>query len=190
MKGKRTGLEFEQHELIVTQGDDLLVHYLKKPNTRQDSVKFINTNGILAVTGDYGNWMFCREFHPTSDGYVSDGYWCEKLQILSTQDPYEFDEVETLNRINKELEDENGDLTDEENKYLNGCKDALGDGKFDYEYYAHRENVGRYCDHECVPYAKDVTYWLKVVFDAFDEICRRMKEKDPINYQLLTKNDL
>ena len=30
MKGKRTGIDFSEHELIVTKNDSVLIHHLKK----------------------------------------------------------------------------------------------------------------------------------------------------------------
>jgi len=33
-------------------------------------------------------------------------------------------------------------------------------------------------DSEGVPNVKKVKIWLQIVFDAFDEICRRMKEEE------------
>jgi hypothetical protein len=62
MKGKRTGIEFGEHEVLVTKTEECLIHYLKKPNTISDSIKYINVGGILAVTGDYGNWIFVENF--------------------------------------------------------------------------------------------------------------------------------
>jgi hypothetical protein len=71
--GSRTNFDFSEHELIITKSDGLLVHTLKhKDYNKMYRFDFINTNGIMAVTGDYGNWMFCREFHPSPDGGVSD----------------------------------------------------------------------------------------------------------------------
>lgn len=175
MKGKRTGIEFEEHELIITEEDGLLVHYLKKPDTIYDNIKFINTNGILAVTGDYSNWIFCREFHPGADGGVSDYYWIEKLRIASCQEPEKFDSDETQKEIEKMLLEEE-DLTPEEKEYLEECLSRVDD-QFDYEHYAHRENCGRFQDHEYVPHCKKIKNQLLVVFDGFDEICRRMKEE-------------
>ena len=49
---KRTSVDFKDHELIIKETDDLSVYHLKKPDTYYDSVKFINTNGIMVVTGD------------------------------------------------------------------------------------------------------------------------------------------
>ena len=103
MKGKRTGLDFSKHELLCTKSDELTIHHLKKPNTYYDSIKYINTQGIMAVTGDYGNWIFCREFHPSADDYVSSGYWCEKLSIASCQVYKEYDPEETEKEIKRRL---------------------------------------------------------------------------------------
>lgn len=54
---KRTNVDFSKHELTINKSDCTTVYYLKKPGTVVDSVRFINTNGILAVNGDYGNWI-------------------------------------------------------------------------------------------------------------------------------------
>lgn len=32
-------------------------------------------------------------------------------------------------------------------------------------------------DYECLPNGKVIKWWLQVVFDAFDEICHRLKSK-------------
>jgi hypothetical protein len=191
MKGKRTGLDFSEHKLIITKTDEVLIHYLKKPNTTWDSIKFINTNGIMAVTGDYGNWIFCREFHPSADGYVSDGYWHEKLQISSTQDATEFDGEATrealIQKIKEykeekieELEDGEEIEEDEEDEileYYKGCLERCDEILFDYEIFAYREQPNR-LDYDDVILIKDYKPWLKCIFDGFEEICRRMKEEE------------
>ncbi len=69
---KRTNLDFTKHELLITNQEGLLIHHLKVPNTVIYNVKFINTNGVMVVTGDLGHWIFCREFHPAPDEFVSD----------------------------------------------------------------------------------------------------------------------
>ena len=174
MQGKRTGLEFKDHELKTVQTTGLVIHQLKKPNTLCDNIKFINTSGVLVVTGDYGNWIFCREFHPSEDGRVSDGYWKEKLQQSSTQKPDEFDEEGTIKEIKELLEGSEG-LTEEETEYLENCLSEAECGEFDYNIVAHRSNVGRFADHENVPGRTKTIYWLLAVFDGFEEICRRIK---------------
>lgn len=179
MQPKRTDIDFSKHEVLVTKENGLLVHYIKKPNTVVDSVKFINTNYILAVTGDYGNWIFCREFHPSADNYVSDSYWIEKLKISSTQVPGKYDSTKTEEEIRKLLAEDDIDedkLTNEEKEYLNDLLLCVDD-EFEYTYSAYRNNVGKFSDYERVPYTKTLDYGLLAVFDAFDEICRRMKEE-------------
>lgn len=176
--GNRSGVDFSKHEVIITQNEFVNIWYLKKPKTMCDSIKYINTNGILAVTGDYGNWIFCREFHPgpTTSG-VSDGYWEEKLQISSTQQPEEYDSVNTQSAIEAML---NGGLqeygyTDQKlekmKTYMEGCLERVED-ELDYTNFAYREGPS-FIDHESVILVKKTKYWLTVVFDGFEEICER-----------------
>ena len=187
MKGKRTGIEFENHELIINDNDYASVYHLKKPNSVISNIKFINTNGILAVTGDYGNWIFCREFHPSADGFVSDGYWIEKVKTLSCQEPLEFDIDETVedlkekkeqyledNQIVEEFTDE--DDLDEVVKYYRECIErAEYEDVESYKNYAYN-NMPRNFDYDDVVFVESPKFWLKAVFDGFDEICRRLKE--------------
>lgn len=178
MRNKRTKMDFSEHELIIEKSENLIVHHLKKPHTCIDSIKYINTNGILAVTGDYGNWIFTREYIPSSNGYVSDDYWEGKLRYASTQVPTEFDPDETENEIKKMLD--NDDLSEEEKEYLNGCLKNLEDGEMYYKYFAYTENCGRFEDSEYVPYYEKTVYWLQVVFDGFDEMCSRLKNNENV----------
>ena len=182
MKGKRSGLEFEKHELTVTHTDEpnilITVHRLKKPDTFTESMKFINTNGVLVVTGDWGNWIFCREFHPGPKNGVSDGYWCEKLQIASSQEPYEYDEDATRVGLNERLCDAEEPPDEKTKEYLLECLDRCGE-EFYYLAWAH-DNMPHGYDHEYVVNRRKIKPWLQVVFDGFDEICRRMKEQSTI----------
>ena len=172
----RTNLDFSKHELIITNNDNILIHHLKKPDTVIYNIKFINTNDVMVVTGDFGNWVFCREFHPSEDGYVSDGYWIEKLTNSSTQVASEYSPVATKKTILELLKDEDNDLTEEEKDYLNECMDNLYDCELDYTYFAYRDNVGRFEDAEYVPFEKEINPWLLYIFDGFEEICRRIKD--------------
>ena len=168
----RTDMDWSGHELIITDTEGLLTHYLKKPGTLMDAVMFINTNGVLVVTGDYSNWMFDREFHPSKGGFVQDTYWAEKLKQSSTQVPYEFDPEGTADTIIELLQGE--DITESEREYLEECLSLSDSSKFDYERIAYRENVGRYQDYERIPYEDRIVRHLLVVFDAFEEICKRL----------------
>ena len=169
---KRSNCNFDTHELIITKNECCSVYQLKKPKTILDSIKFINTNGILAVTGDYGNWIFCREFHPSEDGFVSDGYWLEKLEIASSQDGREFSSELSKKQILDCLEEEG--ITEEEKEWYESLLENIDD-EFEYKNIAYNDKPLD-IDWECIPYRKVTKYWLEVIFDGFDEICKRIKE--------------
>ena len=103
---------------------------------------------------------------------MQDIYWAEKLKQSSTQVPYEFDPEGTTDTIIELLQGE--DITESEREYLEECLSHADSGKFDYERIAYRENVGRYQDYERIPYEDRIVHHLLVVFDAFEEICKRL----------------
>ena len=184
LRKKRSKKQFIECEVTVKKygEDDVIIHRIGKPGKRCEEVVFINAEGVLTVTGDYGNWVFCREFHPTADGYVSDSYWIEKLKIASSQQPGSYDADETRKEIEQRLND--GDLYDEDKEYLESLLGYVDDGEAGYLAYAH-ENLPKYRDHEFVPYRKKLDYWLEVIFDAFEEICRRLeKDMEPKGLQV------
>lgn len=176
---KRTKYDFSKHDLIVTESDICSVYWLKKPDSNYShSVKFINSNGILAVTGDYGNWIFCREFHPGKKGFVSDGYWNEKLRINSVQDSDVYNPEETIKQLKYEIKKglkEYGysgeDLKDIKEFY----NDVLLDVVDEESVYLEKmySEAPRCLDTECIPYVKTTQPSLNYVYDAFDEICSR-----------------
>jgi len=173
--GKRTEVDFSEHELIITKNDSLAIWELKIPKSNMEWIRFINVEGHLLVVGDYGDWVFCREFHPSASSGVSDSYWCEKIHIANpNMKCYEFDAEGTAKEI-EELLTTSDNLTEDEIEYLNECKHNLEDGEFDYSYVAYRNNIGRFEDSEYVPYVKRINIQLQIVFDGFDEICRRLK---------------
>jgi len=167
-KESRTGYDFSKHELTVTKSENAVVYKFKRPDTIQGAAIFINSCGIMAVTGDWGNWIFCREFHPSADGRVSDSYWCEKLRIASSQSHEDYSADKTRKEIEGRLKEE--DLDPEDEEYLKDLLDHVDDD--DYEHYAH-ENLPNGCDFEFVPICHENKFWIKAIFDAFDEICTR-----------------
>jgi len=173
MRKRIPNVDFSRHVLTEKRFEGVLIHKFGVPGSSIYMIKFINTEGILAVTGDVGNWVFCREFHPSAEGQVSDQYWCEKLKIASKQSPYEFDSDATQKEIDRLIKEEE-DLTPEELEYLRNLDPS--EGEFDYTHHAYRDNVGRFNDGEYVPLVKSLNVQLAIVFDAFDEICKRMKE--------------
>jgi hypothetical protein len=186
MKGKRTGIDFSKHVVTVIKSDGLLVHHIKQPHTSDRNIKFINTNGILAVTGDYGNWIFCREFHPSPDGGVSDGYWDEKLQIASCQVAQEYDAEATRREVQQLISGglEEYGYRDTQlaamKEYYEECLDQVDD---EIEYLAVARNHPPFTDCESIIFRKKPKIWLLCVFDGFDEICRRLKETELLTQQ-------
>ena len=82
---KNTDIDWGKHEMTIRQEGSITIHHLKFPDSSIYNVKFINGEGVLTVTGDFGNWVFCSPFVPSETGYVSEAYWLEKLRIASCQ---------------------------------------------------------------------------------------------------------
>lgn len=177
----RTGVDFSKHELNIIKDNNCTIHDLKKPGSDYcQRIKFINTCGVLVVTGDYGNWIFCREFHPSKKEKVSDHYWIEKAQINSTQKPTEFDSNATDTYIQQGIASDleeygyGGDKLEEMKKYYTDLLDYVHLSEWEYISYAYN-NYPSFVDVEQVPFVKSTNIQLQVVFDAFDEICDRVE---------------
>ena len=181
MKGKRTEVEFENHELLTAKQDGLLIYELKKPNTLQGRIRFVNIEGAMVVLGDYGHWIFSRQFHPSDEGHVDDYYWLEKLESYSTQKGREYDSEELENGIDGGLEEYGytGDDLETMKDFYESCK-TFSDTEWEYVAFAHGDDKPNFIEHDQVPFAQRTKQWLLIVFDGFDEICRRMKNNEPI----------
>jgi hypothetical protein len=191
--GKRTRIDYSNHLLHIVENEHVNIHHLRLADTGMHSVKFINCGGIMAVTGDFGNWIFCREFVPSSKGYACEGYWQEKLHISSTQKPEEVDfdriKVSVKNRLEERmkeieyegdhpLEDHYFDHDDSELMFWKKLYDAAEEGdELGYQVAAFRSNSDFAPDYESIPYHKKSPFWLLAVMDAFDEICDRYKKE-------------
>lgn len=177
---KRTSIDYSKHVVTETKSEGLLVHHFGEPGTIINSMTFINTHGIMAVTGDFGNWIFCREFHPSAEGRVSDHYWQGKLRNSSTQVGEEYDSEATRRAIEVELNvgyaeyGYSGTRLEEMIEYGEECLRLVHD-KYAYELYAHREIPHGDSENAICCYKNHI--WLDCIFDGFDEICLRMKEQ-------------
>jgi hypothetical protein len=173
MREKRTTIDFSKHIVTVTKHEGLLIYNFAIPGTLTNSVIFINTKGIMAVTGDFGNWIFNREFHPSKNNYVEDIYWLEKLRLSSSQNPYEFDSDTAKKQIKELLDDPDHNLTPNEQEWLQELSDAANGGE--YEYIAEAMDRPSSFEVEIIPQGKITKYWVLCIFDAYDEICNRIK---------------
>jgi hypothetical protein len=175
---RRTKIDFSKHELKVTKLEGVLIHEFKRPDTRNCMLVFINTNGIMSVTGDFGNWIFCREFHPSADNEhgVSGGYWDEKLEISSVQKSDKYDAEQTtklLNEFKETFEDSFGREMDEDEKEWIEQLENNVDDEHEYTYLAYREKPST-IDYESVPFGEKRHFWLDCVYDGFDAICQTL----------------
>lgn len=185
---KRTDVDFSKHILSETHytnpitGHNLDVWELKMPNTMWYRVIFINSCNTLTIDGDYGRFSFCREFHPSSDGGVSDGYWFEKMRHDNCLTYNEYDgeatrkELEAL--IDGGLADEWGWEGGALEKGVRDLEELLYyvDDEVEYKYHAFRGGLD--IDYEDIPYCKEKNVQLDIYFDAFDYICQKMKEDE------------
>jgi hypothetical protein len=191
MKGKRTSIDFSNHEHrieIFKSGEkEIRVDHFQVGNSSTNYIQFINTDRVMTVTGDFGNWIFCRPFHPSPKGGVSEQYWIEKLRISSSQELARYDADETEKEIKELIKnglEEYGYKDDELKEIKDWFKELLQevDDELNYTYKAFRE-YGRpnFIDGEQIPLCKKVNQWLLIIFDAFDEICRRLELAETSN---------
>jgi len=119
---------------------------------------------------------------PSIDGYVSDDYWIEKLKTSSDQDGEEFsaklteDEIKRGLDIDLEEQGYEGEELEEMKEYYKGLLEHLDGVEWQYISYAYG-NKPYFLDAEDVPFVKDTKPYLKAIFDAFDEICKRLMQQ-------------
>lgn len=173
----RSLFDFSKHELKITENDSVKIYEFKRPDTTNCMLVFINCNNVLTVTGDLGNWVFCREFHPTPDGFVSGSYWDEKLEISSVQKAKVYDSEETAKLIKEfkdSFEDSYGrEMNEYESEWVEELENNVED-EHEYIYIAYRRTPSS-IDCEQVPFGKKRHVWLNAVYDGFDAMCSYLK---------------
>jgi len=191
MKKIRTGVDFSKHvhriEIFKSETNpknEIRIDHFQIGDSNQQYIQFINTNSTLTITGDYGNWVFCRPFIPSEDGYVSDGYWLEKASIASTQEATKYDPEQTAEAIQKLIGGELEEIGYEEEN-LEKLKDwfvnllEYTDDELEYTHEAYRGfSRPDIIDYDYIPFVKETNIWLQIIFDAFDEICTRIKKEE------------
>jgi len=179
-------MDWSKHQLIEELNDTAKIWRLKKPDTSVQSVNFINIDGTLLVTGDYGRWSFCREFHPGIED-VSPHYWLEKIRIGSTQETGDFDakylQEQIKDKIETLIETFEGDYQNENfAETLQFYKDLQDFDDIEPEYISYVNGDKPSClDWEDIPTGKKMNTSLEVIFDAFNEINRRVKTRESDN---------
>lgn len=185
LREKYTDWDFSEfthtvEEFKSDKGNSIRIDHLRKGDSNTGYVRFVNDDYGLSVFGDFGNWIFCRPFVPSAEGYVSVGYWNEKLKTHSTQEHGVYDPEETEKEIQELIDsglEEYGYDGDELEKIKDWLTDLLDyvDDEYEYMYHAFRSHDCPFDDMENVPFCKKGSYRLLIVFDAFNEICSRIK---------------
>jgi len=185
---KRTNINFNKHELITKYSDDFKMYKLKIPNSSYEHISFVNTQGVCLVIGDFGNFVFCREYHPIVEGYVSDEYWCEKYRISTGHKTHEWDYEATRQALQSGIDGEleeygyiENQLTEMKSYYrtLLQCTDL---SEQEYLDYAYQKYIPNFITLEDVPFCEKIKYRFLIVFDAFEEICNRLTKIDTLKY--------
>jgi hypothetical protein len=164
---QHTKIDFSKHILETKDLGDIQVYTFKLPDSDyKHKVVFIVGEGVTTVTGDFGNWVFCREFHPRGTEYISRGYADEKLEINSVQKSSKFDTDRTVELI-KQFEEEYLEELDEETKDWLEQLDNEASDEVEYTRIAYREQP-RWVDYDEIPFGEIRHPWLDAVYDAFN----------------------
>lgn len=163
------------------EGNEVRIDHLQKGNSNSGYVRLVNDKYGLSVFGDFGDWVFRRGFIPQSGQHVDMHYFAGKLSSYIKHS--EFDSEETA----KELEELiNGGLEEwgyegeELKKAIKWFKELLEnvDDELEYTYIAYRGDNPSDMDYDYIPFVKKGSVQLKIVLEAFNVMCDRLKEKE------------
>jgi len=166
-------LDWSKHEFIIKKhgGVDLETYELKIPDSLMFRVKFTLTDNKTLITGDYGTWTICRMFAPSADGFVSVIYWLEKMRIESEQVLESWDSdltVEAIAEYWDEIKDESDDTLKEMYSRMTEIAE-LSENEEVYYHLCQDEGI----DTEDIISEKKLNPHIEIIFDAFNEMCRR-----------------
>ena len=189
MRENRTGSNFEKHVHTVEifrseQGNEIQIDHFGKPGSRQGYICFTNSKEGCSITGDYGNWICSRYLYPSAEGHILDSYIGEKFRYKSTQQLSKYDPEETTKEIQEKINgglEEYGYEGEDLQKAIEWYTNLLSyvDDEIEYTYQAYRDCYKPdFIDYDEIPFAKEPNIQLMIIFDAFDEMCRRLKEKE------------
>lgn len=187
--GRRTKTDFSKHthtcKKLVDDDTTAQIDSLQVGDSLHGAVHFVNTPFGMSVYGDYGNWVFNRRFIPNNKGEsVSDHYWIEKLQLNAQGlEFWEYDKElnkEHLEELKEEIPSY-GLSEDSEEEAMEWVDDLLW--HLEDEDWVSYTNIVYHETPPCMqgenlPIYKAIPIRLQVVFDAFEEICNRLKNED------------
>jgi hypothetical protein len=156
-----------------------VIYDFKKPDSIEHRVIVINAYGVCSVTGDFGKWIFEKEFHLSGNcTKINDGYILQNSP--RTQELYEWDgelvRKEIEETIQQSYDIESDEMSDEENEYWSGLINATYD--CEYTYIAKCMNRPSCIESENIPKSRQkLNPYLLAIFDAFEEICGRTKDE-------------
>ena len=177
---RRTDIDWSNHIVEAeTAGNFATIHRLRVPGSICLMVEFVNMHdrGML-VRGDFGSWIFSRCFSPSDKGYASVHYWIEKLWIANpNQKAYEFSKPELDIDIKRLEECYNNDCLHnaEEVSEMDGFINNLRGCETERDLMFVIDDAPAFIEPEDYPNGLDICHRLKIIFDAFDEICARIK---------------
>lgn len=158
---------FETHTLCKKELDEVTIYNFKRPNSIIFSVNVVTYKGTTSISGDLGNWIFAREFHPVKGEKISRSYYDEKLQMKSTQKTEEYSEKKATEEI-EYLKEEYSD-NDEVLDFLEELEELVYDKNELYN-YSYMETPP--ClDYEELPTGKVRIERLNLLYDAMDRMC-------------------
>ena len=158
---------FKTHNLYKKELGEVTIYNFKRPDSIIFSVNVITYNNTTSITGDLGNWIFNREFHPIKGEKISRSYYDEKLQTKSTQKVNEYSEEKALEEIKYLAEQYSNN--EEILEFLEELEDLVYDKNELYN-YAYRE-IPSCLDYEELPTGKVRIQQLDLVYDAMDRMC-------------------
>lgn len=168
---------FENHIFSIEECGKFTIYKLKHPEySMMYKVEFIVGNNLTVVTGDYGNWVFCREFHPKTGEISSYNYLDEKLEINSVQKSTEFSTEETIKQLKHFVDNFTNNYGREMNEEEREWVDLLDSSVFDeieYTNTAFREKPNS-IDYDEVPFGTRRLRRLEIVYNALDVMCEKI----------------
>lgn len=194
LRTKLADIDFSNHKLEIKEDKLTTIHSLIHPEYDvMFRVNFINVMDRLLITGDFGNYVFNRSFYPNEENYVSVSYWNQKL--IGEAHELEFNEIvkdleEALDKyVENKMEEEPDEDCEDKDEYIMMNSDdvmdyyekciELAENRDDsYKFFAYND----YPDDLAEDYGDVVIHEktlerLRIVYDAFNEICRRVQQE-------------